>query len=124
MVDYKSTSKAGKIEELGNETWHDAYRRQMEVYQWLLHQNGLKVSNTGYWVYCNALKDGKVFDGKLEFEITLVSYSGKDSWIEPTLLKIKQTLEGDIPKEAADCEHCVYARARTELTLEAIKVRK
>ena len=123
VVDYKSTSKAGKIEELGNETWHDQYRRQMEVYQWLLRQNGLKVSDMGYWVYCNALKDGKVFDGKLEFELTLLSYKGKDNWVEPTLSKLKDCLEGDMPKESADCEHCAYARSRTQLTLDSLKNR-
>ncbi len=121
VVDYKSTSKFGKIEELGNETWHDGYRRQMEIYQWLLRQNGLKVSDTGYWVYCNADKDRKAFDGRLEFELTLLSYKGSDKWVEPTLAKIKQTLEADMPKEAADCEHCAYAKSRTALTLKALQ---
>ncbi len=125
VVDYKSTSKFGKIEALGSEFWHDQYRRQMEVYQWLLRQNGLKVSDTGYWVYCNALKDKKAFDGKLEFELTLVSYTGKDDWVEPTLAKIKRTLEEDqMPEPATDCEHCLYARGRTELTLASIANRK
>lgn len=124
VVDYKSTSKAGKIEELGSETWHDQYRRQMEIYQWLLRRNDLKVSDKGYWVYCNALKNGKIFDGKLEFEITLVSYTGKDDWVEPTLKKIKKTLEGDMPKEEPDCEHCAYAKSRTALTLQALQKKK
>src|SRR3989338_5605208 len=121
VVDYKSTIKAGKIEELGNETWHDQYRRQLEIYQWLLRQNGLPVSNTGYWVYCNAKKDNRAFDAKLEFELTLLSYKGKDDWVEPTLQKIKDCLESDMPKESADCEHCAYAKSRTQLTLEALQ---
>src|SRR3989344_6004941 len=49
VVDYKATSKEGEVE-LTDAKWHNAYRRQMEVYQWLLRQNGLKVSNTGYFV--------------------------------------------------------------------------
>lgn len=125
VVDYKSTSKRGRIEELGNERWHDAYRRQMEVYQWLLRQNGLQVSNTGYWVYCNAFKDKKAFDGKLEFDITLVSYKGNDSWVEPTLSEIKKCLESDeMPKESINCEHCIYAKARTQLSLKFLQAKR
>lgn len=124
VVDYKSTSKAGKIEVLGDGRWNDQYRRQLEVYQWLLRQNDLPVSDMAYFVYCNADKDKKAFDGKLEFEITLVPHKSKADWVEPTLAKIKDCLEGDIPKEATDCEHCAYAKNRTQLTLDAIRNRK
>ena len=124
VVDYKSTSKRGKIEELGTEFWHDQYRRQLAVYQWLLRQNGLEVSDNGYWVYCNAAKDNKAFDGKLEFELTLIKEKIDADWIEPTLKKLKDCLEGDIPKEAADCEHCAYAKSRTKLTLDALRDKK
>lgn len=115
VLDYKSTSKAGKIEKLGNESWHDAYRRQLAVYQWLLRNNGLKVSATGYWVYCNALKDRDGFDGKLEFELTLISEQCDDSWVEPTLFKIKELLDTeDIPRPSATCEYCHYIRQQSE----------
>jgi 2-isopropylmalate synthase len=40
-----------QVKDLDQE-WQDSYKRQMDVYQWLLRQNGLKVSNTGYFVYC------------------------------------------------------------------------
>lgn len=124
IVDYKSTSKLGKIEELGTETWHDQYRRQLEVYQWLLRRNDLEVSNLGYWVYCNAKKDRKGFDGKLEFEITLVSYKGSDDWVEPTLKEIKAVLESDLMPAASDtCDHCNYAKSRTQLTIDSLKSR-
>lgn len=125
VVDYKATSRMSKITQLGNAPWDDQYRRQLEIYQWLLRQNGLPVNNTGYWVYCNALKDKKGFDGKLEFELTLIGYQGQDDWVEPTLHKMKDTLESeDMPKESATCEHCAYARSRTELTIEALEKRK
>ena len=44
----------------------------MEVYQWLFRQNGYKVSDTGYFVYCNGNTDRQAFDAKLEFDITLI----------------------------------------------------
>ena len=124
VVDYKATSKAKKIDDLDDSRWHDQYRRQMEVYQWLLRANGLSVSDTGYFIYCNGLKDKKAFDAKLEFEVTLIAYKGKDRWIEPTLINIKKCLEHEtIPKDAADCEHCTYARSRTELTIDSLQKR-
>lgn len=108
IVDYKSTSKDGKITAL-DQDWHDGYKRQMEVYQWLFRQNGFTVSDTGYFVYANADKDRKAFDGVLEFEVTLVPHRGNDSWIEPTLKKIKTCLESDdLPKNADDCDYCTY----------------
>jgi len=108
VVDYKATSKDEHIVEL-NQDWHAGYKRQMEIYQWLLRQNGFKVSDTGYFVYANASKDEEAFDGQLIFEVTLVPYTGSDVWIEQTLHNIKECLESDeIPTPGADCDYCVY----------------
>ena len=78
----------------------------------------MEVSDTGYWVYCNALKNGKVFDKKLEFEITLVEEKIDDSWVEPTLHEIKACLEATMPTNTPDCEFCDYAKARMIKNLE------
>ncbi|HWO07202.1 MAG TPA: PD-(D/E)XK nuclease family protein [Candidatus Paceibacterota bacterium] len=108
IVDYKSTSKDEKIEEL-NKDWHDGYKRQMEVYQWLFRQNGFAVSDTGYFVYANADKDKKAFDGILEFDVTLVPHKGSDAWVEPTLFKIKECLESEkLPSVGDGCDYCIY----------------
>src|SRR3989338_5742666 len=115
IVDYKSTSKDEKIEALDQE-WHNGYKHQMEVYQWLFRQNGFKVSDTGYFVYANASKDNKSFDGRLEFEVTLISYKGDDSWVEGTLMDIKKCLDSEeIPAPSEDCDYCRYREfARSE----------
>ncbi|HLA25997.1 MAG TPA: PD-(D/E)XK nuclease family protein, partial [Patescibacteria group bacterium] len=84
VVDYKATSKSEKITEL-NKDWQIGYKRQMEIYQWLLRQNGYKVSDTGYFVYCNGQTDRKAFDAKLEFDVTLISYTGSDDWVGKTI---------------------------------------
>lgn len=111
VVDYKSTSKAEEITALDKE-WQDGYKRQMEVYQWLLRQNGYKVSNTGYFVYCNGKADRKAFDGKLEFDVTLIPYTGKDAWVEKTILKIHECLNKDmIPEANPECDYCSYIKA-------------
>lgn len=111
VVDYKSTSKDEEITEL-NKDWQEGYKRQMEVYQWLLRQNGYKVSDTGYFVYCNGKKDRKAFDGKLDFDITLIPYKGDDSWVEKTLIKAHKCLNDDkIPEANQDCDYCSYIEA-------------
>lgn len=111
VVDYKSTSKDAKIESL-DEAWHDGYKRQMEIYQWLLRERGFTVSNTGYWVYANATKDREAFDGKLEFEITLVPHQGTTNWVEGTLAALKECGDSDaIPAPAEDCDYCRYREA-------------
>lgn len=111
VVDYKATAKAEEITEL-NQDWHRSYKRQMEVYQWLLRQNNYKVSNTGYFVYCNGIADAEAFDQKLEFRVNLIPYEGDDSWIEKTILDIHQCLNQDeIPPAGHDCDYCSYLKA-------------
>lgn len=112
VVDYKSTSKPGTIESLNDSSWNEQYRRQMGVYQWLLRNNGFKVSPVGYFVYANAHDDKEAFDGKLEFEVTVVECEGNTDWIDAILPKIKQTLDSDaIPAVGSDCEFCPYREA-------------
>ena len=108
VVDYKSTSKDEEITALDAD-WHDGYKRQMEVYQWLLRQNGFKVSDTGYFVYANASTDEDKFDNKLVFETTLIPYEGNADWVEQTLFDIKAVLEDErVPSPAEDCDYCTY----------------
>jgi len=111
VVDYKATAKNEDITEL-NKDWHKGYKRQMEIYQWLLRNNGYKVSDTGYFVYCNGKSDKKAFDGKLEFDVTLISYKGNSSWIDKTILNIHECLNSDeIPASGSDCDYCSYVEA-------------
>ncbi|MEA1926243.1 MAG: PD-(D/E)XK nuclease family protein [Patescibacteria group bacterium] len=116
IVDYKATAKNDPITELDNESkYHDGYKRQMEIYQWLVRMNGLKVSDTGYFVYCTGRYDQKAFDKKIEFDVVLIPYTGSDSWVEPTIHKIKECLESDeIPESGKGCEHCAWWNARNE----------
>lgn len=111
VVDYKATSKPTKVS-LDAE-WQMSYKRQMEMYQWLLRHIGFNVAPTGYFVYCNGKADRESFDGRLEFDIDLIPYTGDDSWIEGTLLEIKNCLDGDIPSADPDCDYCNYRKAVT-----------
>jgi len=115
VVDYKSTSKDEEITEL-NKDWQDGYKRQMEVYQWLLRQNGYKVSDTGYFVYCNGNTDKKAFDARLEFDITLIAYKGNDGWVEKAVKDAHKCLNEDsIPSANPECDYCNYRSAVEKL---------
>ena len=83
VVDYKATSTTKPI--TLDEEYRQSYKNQMEIYQWLLKKNGFQVSNIGYFVYCNGDSSKKSFEGKLEFAISVIPYTGDDSWVENTL---------------------------------------
>jgi hypothetical protein len=111
IVDYKSTSKNERITNVSLD-WQIGYRRQMEIYQWLLRRNGYSVSNTGYFLYCNGQTNREMFNERLEFDITLIPYAGDDSWIEETIIKIHSCLIcNQIPDANDDCDFCAYRSA-------------
>jgi hypothetical protein len=115
IVDYKATAKDEAVKELDKE-WQDGYKRQMEVYQWLVRHNGLKVSDTGYFVYCTGIMDREAFDKRIDFDVNLIAYKGNDSWVEKTLFKIKECLENKkIPKANDGCDWCLYWNSRKEV---------
>ncbi|NQU99301.1 MAG: PD-(D/E)XK nuclease family protein [Parcubacteria group bacterium] len=114
IVDYKSTSKKGEVS-LDAE-WQIGYKRQMEIYQWLFRRNDFKVSNTGYFVYCNGDTDKEAFDARLEFDIKLLPYEGDDSWVEKTIIDAHKCLmANEIPETSEDCDFCSYRRASRKI---------
>jgi hypothetical protein len=112
IVDYKATSK--KEGPSSEEDLYDAYKRQMEIYQWLFRRNGFAVSPTGYFVYENGKSDAEAFDGKLEFSVELIPYAGSDAWVEPALFDMKAMLMSDeippigISFGGGPCDYCTY----------------
>ena len=126
VVDYKSTANLAK-----NPTrvslegkWKDGYKRQADMYTWILRRKGFDVSDTAYFVYVDGLHVG--FDGMIDddtslatmkFERTLLSYVTDISWIEPTLFKIKNLLtDSKCPQHSWDCEHGIYLKQVTKAT--------
>lgn len=124
VVDYKATAKAAEVNL--DADWQITYKRQMEVYQWLLRQNGFAVSDTGYFVYTNGRMDLDGFNDRIEFKTKVIPYTGKTDWVEKTIEQMKKIMDGDMPSVGRSvmggpCEFCEYARARTKLTLEHLQ---
>ncbi|MDM9630242.1 PD-(D/E)XK nuclease family protein [Robiginitalea aurantiaca] len=109
VVEYKATSKSAEI--TLDADWQFSYKRQIEIYQFLLRQNGFEVSNTSYFVYCNGIRDKSAFDECMEFQVSLIPYVGDDSWLQDALSNIYDTLNQDkIPGYTEECAYCEYQR--------------
>lgn len=125
IVDYKATSK--KVGPTSEDDLYDQYKRQMEIYQWLFRQSGFIVSSTGYFVYVNGRSDAEAFDGKLEFDVALIPYTGSDAWVEPKLFELKEMLmSDDIPPigisfGGGPCDYCTYRESAGKSLIEQHK---
>jgi hypothetical protein len=68
-----------------------------------------KVSDTAYFLVCNAIKTPDSFDAKLQFDLTLVPYKTDTSWVENKIIEMKAIMESsDIPEINKYCEKCLY----------------
>lgn len=114
VVDYKATSKEGEI--TIDAQWQDSYKRQLEIYQWLLRRLGFTVSDVGYFVYCNGRRDREAFDGKLEFNVTIIPYRGSDRWVDGKIREAHACLQRKtLPAPDPACEFCRYRASAAEV---------
>lgn len=114
VVDYKATSSDREITLTGG--YKEGYKRQMEIYQWLLRAIGHTVADTGYFVYVNGRRDKAAFDGKLEFKVQVIPHTGNADWVEETIFNAHKCLMADaLPDPAEECEHCAYRAAAKEV---------
>jgi hypothetical protein len=119
IVDYKSTSQGvmspkKEPKEINLEgRWKQGYKRQIEMYQWILRRKGFPVNDTGYFVYVDGQHygvDGMLDDNKnqanMGFKATLLAYRCDDSWVGDVLQNIRALLcQTHCPDHHADCEH-------------------
>jgi predicted NUDIX family NTP pyrophosphohydrolase len=115
VVDYKATAKKAEITAL-DQDWHGSYKRQFEIYQWLLRRNGFRVSDRAYWVYANGDASAERFDRTVRFRMTVIPYDGDDSWVDALVIRAKHCLDADVPPTASPgCHWCQFVRDAGEL---------
>ena len=86
------------------------------MYQWLFRKNGFDVSNTGYLVYFNGLRNEKRFDQKLQFEIHMIKLECNDDWVQKAILKACELLNNNsLPAASKNCATCLYLKDRWKL---------
>jgi len=134
IVDYKSTAGRRNDDKTALEpislfgAYKKAYKRQMDMYQWILRQNGFNVSNTGYFLYVNGdqhFENGMLEEGVdkalMRFNVQLITYEANDSWIEGKIMELKSCLHqedcpphtesGFGPKGDKQCEYAALFEA-------------
>lgn len=110
IIDYKATSKNGDV--VLDQDYHDAYRRQLDIYSWLFKMNGYPVHDKAYWVYCNGIKEVEAFDNCLHFKTVLIEHPVDTTWIESKLMEAHQCLNKSVPPpRTEDCQFCKYLTA-------------
>lgn len=101
VIDYKASgAQKGEL--------YDSYKRQMEIYQWLLRHNGFIVKNRGYFVYARVDKEKGFAGGDLHFTMDVQPYDGNDVWVEERIMEAKKCLSEPMPIADAECGYCKY----------------
>lgn len=106
VVDYKATGA-------NNYQIYPGYKRQMEVYQWLLIQNGYKVSKTGYFLFAKVNKNNGFAEGKLSFDLTLEPLEGNSSWVKDALANAHKVINSSIANPNPECPYCQFVMNST-----------
>ena len=118
VVDYKaqSTNYAVEPKSYLESKFHQGYKRQMDIYVHILKNMNFKISNTTYFLVCNAEKSFKKFNEKLNFTVTLIPYIANPSWIPDKIKQMKEILESEnIPEFNENCERCTYLFCGNEI---------
>lgn len=116
IVDYKTTAKTEAVTELGDEEYHHAYRRQLDIYHFILSHNGLEMSETGYWFYATAIKNLDEFDMKLNFVPSLIAHECNPSWVPEALANAKAALENPtLVDPNPKCDVCNFVSSRIDV---------
>ena len=118
IVDYKSTSQKSAGRQISlDDPFKAPYKRQMDLYIWVMRRMGFPVSDKGIFLYVDGdrftntdfVQDGI---GLMEFKVTILPYHSDDSWIYPTLEAIKSLLECERrPVHAEGCQHGAFIKA-------------
>ncbi len=121
IIDVKATSK-NKFDWADTWSKYDypkAYQRQLEMYQWVFRKEGYKVSNEGFLLYFNGLKNEPMFNQEMKFEHYLIKLDCNDEWVEEAILNAKSLLERDeLPHSSDTCDKCNYLKKRWLLSMD------
>ena len=135
IVDFKSTSNQSNEPYRVNleGQWKASYKRQMDMYIWLMRSKGFKTSDIGYFVYVDGLHDGikgmlehgqslvelpkdyapmkTLYDqtGVMYFGLAVLEYKADTSWVPKALKDIRECLMmSACPEHSSGCEHQTF----------------
>jgi hypothetical protein len=112
VADYKATAK--KVAPTAANLY-PGYRRQAEIYQFLVEQQGFEVSDRAWFVYANGLADADSFEDVLRFQTVLLPHDGRRGWVLAAFRSaVALVEEGMVPPPGEECDHCRFARRWTD----------
>ena len=108
----------------------------MDIYQWILKQQGFNVSNTGYFVYVNGdqhFQDGMLVEdadaANMKFDVQLIEYEGNSDWVEQSILDVRACLDSSDCPDHADLgfgpkgdKPCEYAQLFEQMKEHNLKL--
>lgn len=107
VADYKATAKNDAPTAA---TLHPAYRRQAEIYQFLVAEQGFEVSDRAWFVYTNGIKDAESFDDVLRFRTVLLPHDGRRDWVLGAFRDAIALVESGVtPPPGEKCDYCRFA---------------
>ena len=66
-------------------------------------------------MYANGDKNRPSFDGKLHFDVSLISRMCNDSWVDSAVTNAHAALHRDEPPKAKEsCSYCMYKAAEKD----------
>ena len=116
VIDFKATAKKADIissKDVYNNG--ESYKRQLEIYSWLLQQNDFDVSSTGYLMYYNGDTNKPHLGQEMYFRRTLVPFELDTAWIAPMVSKMHQCLQSDTMPNDYECDQCLYIETASKL---------
>lgn len=120
VVDYKSTSKQGNP--TLDTPWAASYKRQLEMYNWMLSQYGLPMNQVAYILYVNGSKHSAFYNeeglGLMQFTTTLHAHRCNIGWVSDAITRAVECLEGvELPNSNEACDNCRYFTERARYTI-------
>ena len=116
VADYKSQANYKPLdpESYLSDVYHEGYKIQMDFYAFLLIEMGFPLSNTAYFLVCNADRSAGGFYGKMYFTETLVPYNWSVSLFPEKVQSMINTMNNSkIPEANPSCKNCAYAYQRS-----------
>lgn len=106
-LDYKTRGYAPKEDSSG------FYQHQLDIYEWLLHENGYKTKGVGFLVYYHPVEVRR--DGVVQFEVTPKRMETSIERARELFENAARLLQGDkAPAHHSQCGFCCWVKDQHE----------
>ena len=123
IVDYKSQANTKSLAPTDylSEPYHEGYKIQMDFYAFLLQEMHFEVSDTSYFLVCNADRGANGFNGQMRFSETLIPYLWSTDWIPAKVREMIDLMnQKTLPAGNPSCVNCASAKERAEIETQLI----